>query len=124
MLRSFAIAIVLALGAPSRAQTLPHHCEPIAGIKKEISDAGGQWIDATPEQRDFLKGVYSMWPSTPVGLPIGEKTVIAHKDGRDTTVIIWIDNDQACDLMQIPDELYKMMMDVGEGTVFHDKGGL
>ena len=40
----------------------------------------GKWIELTPAQWQFLRGVYALNPETPAGLPYGDKAVLAQID--------------------------------------------
>lgn len=99
----------------------PKRCGPIAASRAIIDAAKGSWIELTAEQRAFLEGIFAMNPQTPVGLPYGDKAVLAQRPGRDKGgVVFFIDGDFACDGFPVPEELIQMLVSVGKGDVLHE----
>jgi hypothetical protein len=43
--------------------------------KQVIEKYGGKWIELTASQLDFMRGIYVISPSTPRGLPYGDRAV-------------------------------------------------
>ena len=99
-------------------------CVDVSVPKQAIVARNGKWIELTPEQWEFLRGVYVMNPETPAGLPLGDKAVLAEVDGRSGGVVFFIDGDKACTPMPVPRELVAMMEDVATATITHETGGL
>jgi hypothetical protein len=96
-----------------------------ASVPKQLIEArNGKWIELTPDQWQFLRGIYAMNPQTPPGLPYGDKAVLARVDGDIGGVIFFIDGNQACTPMVVPNELLAMMNDVGMATISHEASGL
>ena len=62
----------------------------------------GKWIELTPEQWEFMRGIYAMNPETPAGLPYGDKAVLAQVDGNSGGLVFFIDGDKACTPMPVP----------------------
>src|SRR5271167_797397 len=73
--------------------------------KGNVAEHGGKWIGLTQEQWQFLRGIYAMNPSTPAGLPYGDKAALVQIDGRSGGMVFFIDGDKACTPMAVPDEL-------------------
>lgn len=107
--------------SPPRPSTL---CVDIAVPKGAIMARDGKWIELTPEQWQFLRGVYVVNPQTPPGLPYGDKAVLAQVDGNAGGMVFFIDGDKACTPMPVPKELLDMMSKVGTGELAHEGGGL
>src|SRR5579859_685115 len=127
MLNKFVIAFVgvaailpqIALSAENSSR-----CVDVSVPKSAITARNGKWIQLTPEQWQFIRGVYVLNPQTPAGLPYGDKAVLAEVDGHDGGMIFFIDGDKACTPMPIPVELIAMMNDVATGVVNHEASGL
>jgi hypothetical protein len=98
-------------------------CMALAPMKAKVEGApGGKWITVTPEQYNFLRGVYAMDPQTPPGLPYGDSAVLAKADNHNPT-IFFVDGDKVCTPMTAPPELLGMLNDVAEGKVTHEGDG-
>ena len=105
MKRSLALA-----GALAVLPTLGHagdeaRCVDISVPKHAVEAHNGKWIELTPEQWEFLRGIYAMNPLTPPGLPYGDKAALAKVDGNSGGLIFFIDGDRACTPMPVPDKL-------------------
>ena len=70
--------------------------------EERVTAHNGKWIELTPEQWQFIRGIYAMNPQTPAGLPYGDKAVLAQIDGNNGGMIFFIDGDKACTPMPIP----------------------
>jgi hypothetical protein len=99
-------------------------CVDVSVPKQAIIAHNGRWIQLTPEQWQFMRGIYAMNPQTPAGLPYGDKAVLAQVDGNNGGMIFFIDGDKACTPMPVPVELIAMMRDVATDTINHESGGL
>ena len=100
------------------------HCVDISLPKKAIEAHNGKWIELTPEQWEFLRGIYAMNPLTPPGLPYGDKAALAKVDGDSGGLVFFIDGDKACTPMPVPDKLLSMMDDVATAKINHEGSGL
>ncbi len=100
------------------------HCIDISLPKKAIEAHNGKWIELTPEQWEFLRGIYAMNPLTPPGLPYGDKAALAKVDGDSGGLVFFIDGDKACTPMPVPDKLLSMMDDVATAKINHEGSGL
>jgi hypothetical protein len=99
-------------------------CVDVSVPKSAITAHNGKWIQLTPEQWQFMRGIYAMNPQTPAGLPYGDRAVLAQVDGNNGGMVFFIDGDKACTPMPIPVELIAMMRDVATDTINHESGGL
>ena len=85
------------------ADNSPARCVNVSVPKDAISAHHGRWIELTPQQWQFLRGIYAMNPLTPPGLPYG---------------------DRACTPMAVPHQLMAMIVDVATDTIPHEASGL
>ncbi len=99
-------------------------CVDVSVPKKAIEAHNGKWIELTPEQWEFLRGIYAMNPTTPPGLPYGDKAVLAKVDGDSGGLVFFIDGTRACTPMPVPDTLLTMMDDVATAKISHEGNGL
>jgi len=99
-------------------------CVDVSVPKQAIAARNGKWIELTPEQWQFLRGIYAMNPETPAGLPYGDRAVLAQVEGNTGGLVFFIDGDKACTPMPVPRELLVMMRDVATATINHESGGL
>jgi hypothetical protein len=128
MLNKACLAIVGALTVLPQvafaADDVASRCVDISVPKGAIAARNGRWIELTPEQWQFLRGIYAMNPETPAGLPYGDKAVLAQVEGNTGGLVFFIDGDKACTPMPVPHELLAMMHDVATQTINHESGGL
>jgi hypothetical protein len=99
-------------------------CVSVDVPKDAITARHGKWIELTSEQWQFLRGIYAMNPTTPPGLPYGDRAVLAQITGDSGGLIFFIDGQKACTPMPVPGELLALMQDVGTATIPHEGGGL
>ncbi len=111
-------AMVYAADAP------PAGCVDISVPKQAVAAHKGKWIELTPEQWQFLRGIYAMNPLTPPGLPYGDKAALAKVDGNAGGLVFFIDGDRACTPMAVPDALLAMIDDVATAKISHEGSGL
>jgi hypothetical protein len=122
--RSLALAAAVAALPYFALAAETGHCVDISVPKKAIEARNGKWIELTPEQWQFLRGIYAMNPLTPPGLPYGDKAALAKVDGNSGGLIFFIDGDRACTPMPVPDTLLSMMDDVAAAKINHEGSGL
>ncbi len=123
-IRSLALAGALAVLPQIVSAAESAQCVDVAVPKHAIEARNGKWIQLTPEQWEFLRGIYAMNPLTPPGLPYGDKAALAKVDGNDGGLIFFIDGDKACTPMPVPDKLLAMMDDVATAKINHEGNGL
>ena len=99
-------------------------CVDVSVPKKVVESQKGRWIELTPEQWEFLRGIYAMNPSTPPGLPFGDKAALARVDGNDAGLVFFLDGDRACTPMEAPKELLALLNDVAAAKISHEGSGL
>jgi hypothetical protein len=128
MLKTFSLVAFAALSAPSEVtfadQNLTAHCVDISVPRNEVAARNGKWIELTPDQWQFLRGVYAMDSETAPGLPYGDKAVLAQISGNSDGLVFFIDGDKACTPMWAPPELLDLIKEVATGGVNHQGAGL
>lgn len=113
--------VVFLLGvSPVLAEGMPHVCKPMDEAFKHVTDHGGIVGEVTNDQRIFLEGIYSMAPTTPTGLPLGDRAFMGQREGSDMSVIFWIDGGLACDAMTVPKEIVDMLSDIAAKVITHE----
>jgi hypothetical protein len=122
--RTLALAAALAALPQFALAAASSQCVDISVPKKAIEAHKGRWIELTPDQWQFLRGIYAMNPLTPPGLPYGDKAALAKVDGDAGGLIFFIDGDKACTPMPVPDTLLSMMDDVATAKINHEGSGL
>ena len=123
------IRILAAAGALTVLPVAAHaaeagRCVDISVPKKAIEQHKGRWVELTPEQWEFLRGIYAMNPLTPPGLPYGDKAALATIEGNEGGMVFFLDGDRACTPMTVPDKLLSMMDDVATAKIAHEGSGL
>jgi hypothetical protein len=123
-IRLLALAGALAALPQIVAAAESGQCVDVSVPKHAIEARNGKWIQLTPEQWEFLRGIYAMNPLTPPGLPYGDKAALARVDGNSGGLIFFLDGDKACTPMPVPDKLLAMMDDVATAKINHEGNGL
>lgn len=72
------------------------YCVDVSIPRQAIEARKGRWVELTSEQWQFLRGIYAMNPETPLGLPYGDKAVLAQVDGSSGGLVFFIDGGKAC----------------------------
>ena len=119
-----AFAALTLWGAQSFAHAGEVRCVSADVPKKAIEALGGAWIIVTPDEWQFLRGIYAMNPSTPPGLPYGDKAVLARIAGRETGLVFFLDGDRACTPMEAPKALMELLEAVAVGKIDHEGEGM
>ena len=101
------------------ARALPAKIAVGAGIAKlsvdvttaraAINGQDGKPIEITPDQWQFLRGVYAMNPEAPPGLPYGDNAVLAQDGGDSDGQSFFIDGDRPCAPTHAPPALLSLM---------------
>ena len=100
------------------------YCVDASVPRKAIEARNGRWVQLTPDQWQFLRGIYAMNPETPPGLPYGDKAVLAEVDSGASGLVFFIDGDKACTPMRAPPQLLALMQEVATGSINHEGAGL
>jgi hypothetical protein len=100
------------------------YCVDVSVPRKAIEARNGRWIVLTSEQWQFLRGIYATNPETPLGLPYGDKAVLAQVDNSSGGLVFFIDGDKACTPMRAPPQLLALMQEVATGNINHEGAGL
>jgi hypothetical protein len=122
--RSLALAAALAILPQLAYAGETSQCVDVSVPKQAIEAHHGKWIELTPDQWQFLRGIYAMNPLTPPGLPYGDKAALAKVDGNSGGLVFFIDGDKACTPMPVPQTLLSMMDDVATAKISHEGSGL
>jgi hypothetical protein len=122
--RILALAGALTVLTPMVHAAETGNCVDLSVPKKAIEARNGRWIELTPDQWQFLRGIYAMNPLTPPGLPYGDKAALAKVEGNAGGLVFFIDGDRACTPMPVPDALLTMMDDVATAKINHEGSGL
>lgn len=99
-------------------------CRDVSASKALVAAHHGRWIDLSPDQWQFLRGVFVVNPETPAGLPFGDRAALARFEGYVGGIVFFIDGDKACTPMAAPPELVSLMQDVATKTINHWWTGL
>ena len=101
------------------ARALPAKIAVGAGIAKlsvdvttaraAINGQDGKPIEITPDQWQFLRGVYAMNLEAPPGLPYGDNAVLAQDRSESDSQLFFIDGDKPCAAMHAPPALLSLM---------------
>ena len=126
MLNRYSLALAAVLATLPRLAFADEtaQCVDISVPKAAIETHHGKWIELTPEQWEFLRGIYAMNPETPPGLPYGDKAALAKVDGNSGGLVFFIDGDKACTPMPVPQKLLSMIDDVATAKISHEGDGL
>jgi len=81
----------------------------LATVRAAINGQEGKPIEITPNQWQFLRGVYAMNPEAPRGLPYGDNAVLAQESGDSDGLLFFIDGDKPCTPMRAPPALLSLM---------------
>jgi len=86
-------------------------------VRAAITGDNGKLIELTPDQWQFLRGVYAMNLETPPNLPCGDEAVLAHVDGEPDGLVFFVDGDKACTPMHAPRGLLSLMDQFAVGDI-------
>jgi hypothetical protein len=109
--------------AHANNEDLHHHpslCGSQTTARQAVEARHGKWIMVTTDQWEWLRGVYVLNPTTPSGLPPGDRAVLAKVEGDKGGMIFFIDGELACTPMTLPDELIDLMYQIDGTNIFHD----
>ena len=118
-MRSILAAALIAVVSPAVAAKEKVSCLSAADAQKSAIEHGGKWIDMTPGQWEFLRGISALNPATPAGLPPGNKAALV-KFGDHSGIVFFIDGTRACTPMEAPEELIKMIEAVAKDVIPHE----
>jgi hypothetical protein len=127
MLTKLCLAIfggLMILPLMANADSFTGVCVEASLPKQAITARNGKWTELTPEQWQFLRGVYVMNPQTPAGLPYGDKAVLAQVENYPDGLVFFIDGDKACTPMRAPPELLTLIEEVGTAKINHPGAGM
>jgi hypothetical protein len=117
---AFIGALTIAPQMALAADNFSARCIDVSVPKAAIIAHKGTWIELTPEQWQFMRGVYVASPETPPGLPYGDKAALAQVDGNTGGLVFFIDGDKACTPVPVPHEVLDILRDVATLTINHE----
>jgi hypothetical protein len=118
---------LLVVGAPTAVGGRPefaNRCVDLATVRAATMGQNGKLIELTPDQWQFLRGIYAMNPEAPFGLPDGDKAVFRLGGGDSNSMLFFVDRDKACTPMRAPPALLTLMDDVATAKINHEETGL
>jgi hypothetical protein len=118
------LAFLAAATSPASAAGSGDGCVDLAVPKQAVAAHNGRWIELTTDQWEFMRGIYAMHPSTPLGLPFGDKAALAQFTDEPGGLVFFIDGDRACTPMAVPAALLTVIQDVATATIMHEAPGL
>ena len=123
---SFAVVGALMVPPPNAcaAENSASCCVDVSLPKNAVIARNGKWIELTPEQWQFLRGVYALNPETPPGQPYGDKAVLAQVDNDSGGLVLFIGGKKACTPMRAPPALLALIDQVATAKSNHEGTGL
>jgi hypothetical protein len=115
MKTALAVVIALSLSSTAHAGPLCQNLEAMKGFKKNAV-----WTPMTSPQWQFLRGIFAMAPTTPPGLPFGDKAMLVTEPGNPDGVVVFVDGDLGCTPLPTPKVLIDMLADVAAGKINHE----
>lgn len=116
------IGLSFALAAfPAPAATLP--CGPSERVHELAQGRGEPFVSLSPEQWEFVRGIYLMDPNTPPGLPPGDGAEMSRREDGSAT-IVFLDGPLACSPMHLLKDGVDILNQVGRGEIVHAEGKL
>ncbi len=108
-----AVAPVTAYAAGPREAT----CFDTEKVIADVKHAKGVWTELTPAQWEFVRGIYTMNPLTPPGLPPGKSAAIFTMPGEASGLIFFIDGKRACSPMPAPKALRQLIAQISKDVI-------
>jgi hypothetical protein len=99
-------------------------CMDLQAVRAAIASHDGKLIDLTPDQWQFLRGIYAVNPYTSPSLPYGDKAMLAEVNGESDALVFFIDGDKACTPIQVPHEFLSLMDQVAVRRITHYGAGI
>lgn len=126
-MRASLLGLMLLGSVPALADEAPRMaptgCADIAHPRDIILGRNGRWIELTDMQRAFVAGIYVINPTTPAGLPVGDRAALAQIPPDKGGVVFFLDGTLACSPMPVPDAVVDMIRHIGQGDVTHETEG-
>ena len=118
-MKHFALAIALSFLTPIAvfAAGAPQMCIPVSEAKDIATKQHATWTELTPDQWQFMRGVYMLLPTTPPGLPYGNHAVLVTQG--DNGLVMFIDGDKACTPVPVPKAMLEVLADVKSKNIHH-----
>jgi hypothetical protein len=121
------LLVVGASTLPSQIAVGPEfarRCVDLATVRAATTGQNSKLIELTPDQWQFLRGIYAMNPKASTGLPDGDKAVLGLGSGDSSGLLFFVDGDKACAPMNAPRPVLLLMEQVAVGDANHQSAGL
>ncbi len=112
-----ACALMFAASPVFAAEASKAICEPTEKVVADVKRAKGVWTELTPAQWEFVRGIYTMNPLTPPGLPPGKSAAIFTMPGEASGLIFFIDGKRACSPMPAPKALRQLIAQISKDVI-------
>jgi hypothetical protein len=94
---------------------LANRCVDLPTARAATTSETNKLIELTSDQWQFLRGIDSINPEAPAGLPDGDKAVLRLGDVDSTGLLFFVDRDKACTPMNAPPALLSLMEQIAVG---------
>jgi hypothetical protein len=120
--RTAAILGAVVLSAPlspvsARVDSL--YCAPMAGPHDRIVNAGGSWVELTPDQLQFARGIWASMPAAHARLPLGHQAFLSRGGAEPADSVYFVDDESICGRMFVSRGLEEQILAVGAGKIEH-----
>lgn len=117
---SLAAAIgLIGVPLPASARIEGLFCAPMAGPHERITSAGGSWVELTPDQLEFARGVWASMPAAHARLPLGHRAFLSRGGAEPADSVYFVDEDEICARMFVSRGLAERIVEVGAGAIMH-----
>lgn len=121
-----AVLVAVAAGASCADETegVRWPCGSLDQTRETAHALGGApFIALTPEQWQFLRGVFVAAPDTPEALPPGDHALMSLRPDGSASVV-FVDGNRACAPIKLPRSAVEILMSVGRGDLVRAGQGL
>jgi len=91
-------------------------CKDLKEVKAGVEGTNGSWVKMDRDQWEFARGVYSIFPDTPPGLPYGDGAVLIQDSTKKKSMVVFVDGDLVCTPMPIPEPMVQMLLHLGDAV--------
>jgi len=120
---------LLVVGAPALSQQIAAGAElagrrvDLATVRAAAESRSNKLIELTPDQWQFLRGVYAMNLEAPPGLPYGDEAVLTIGGGESDGLLFFVDGDKTCTPVNAPPALLSLVDQFAGGDIDHRRAG-
>jgi hypothetical protein len=85
-------------------------CKRLADLTQRAKDTHGTIRPLTHDEYEFMRGIYALYPTTPPGLPPGDRAImLSPPDGEGSSMILFVDGTSVCTPIAAPKELLDLL---------------